>query len=74
MEDKKMLEFNPRAIAEAREKAGLTQKDLAKLLKCKTQFISSIELGHHKPNIKTVERVWKALKIVDPKHFFSEVS
>lgn len=64
------MEFNPKALIIAREKAGLTQLQLAKKMRCTAQWISLVETGFHKPNVRTLERLWEALGVTDPTPFF----
>lgn len=64
------LVFNREAIREARERAGMSRKDLANLLNCTRQQVYAWENGPHRPSLKTLERLWSVLNITDPASFF----
>ena len=49
------------AIAEARDKSGLSQKELAKLTGIDQSDISKIERGVGNPSVNTLDRIAKAL-------------
>ena len=64
-----------REIKEARIRAHMTQKELAKLLKVSPQMISMYENGVRIPKYKTVDKIAKALKMpTDLLIRFSEIS
>jgi len=44
-----------------RKAAGLTQQQLADLAGVRQETISRVESGKHKPNVKTIDRLEKAL-------------
>jgi len=50
-------------IKEAREKAGMTQEDLAKVTGMTQSHVSRLETGQHSPAWRTLEKIAVALKI-----------
>lgn len=50
------------ALATARERAGLTQKQLAKLLRKPQSFVSSYERGQRRVDVLELLRIVEALK------------
>lgn len=52
-------------IKEKREKKGLTQKELAVVLKCEPQFMSLVENGHSKLPLGLASKLCSTLEI-DP--------
>ena len=65
------LIFNPKALVAARKQSRLTQEKIAQAMGCRRQWIAQIESGAHKPNLKTLERLWAVLRIQDPRPFFA---
>lgn len=55
-------------IAEARNRAGLTQGELAEKVKCDRATISRIETGNRKPSMRMLYKIADALD-VDPSYF-----
>lgn len=49
-------------IKEARKKLGWSQKQLAAEARVTEQTVVNIELGHHKPNWKTIEKIAGAIE------------
>ncbi|MGH6932783.1 MAG: helix-turn-helix domain-containing protein [Dongiaceae bacterium] len=49
------------ALANARNRAGLTQKQLAARLKTSQSQVARIESGRHLPSVRMIERYAKAL-------------
>lgn len=47
----------------ARLERGLTQADLAKLLKCSTPTVCNFENGRNSPTLDTIEEIAAALKL-----------
>lgn len=50
-------------IKEEREKAGITQEDLAKATGMTQSHVSRLETGQHSPAWRTIEKIAEALKI-----------
>ncbi|MCM8710503.1 helix-turn-helix transcriptional regulator [Clostridium sp. SYSU_GA19001] len=48
-------------IKEARQKAGLTQTQLAEKVMVTREYISLVENNHYKPSISLLERIAKEL-------------
>ena len=59
-------------LAEARERAGLTQVQLAKLLRKPQSFVSSYERGQRRIDVLEMLRIVEALK-GDPKGVFADI-
>jgi y4mF family transcriptional regulator len=57
-------------VRDRRKELGWNQADLAKLLDTTQSTISDIEKGQHAPNLDTVARIAKILK-VDPQDLLS---
>lgn len=57
-------------LVDARREAGLTQRDLAQILKRPRSFVSRIETGERRLDVVEFVAVAKALKI-DPEELFS---
>jgi len=59
-------------LKEAREAAGLTQLDLSGKMLCSKQHIQQIEnpKSSRTITVRTLERYWEALGVVDPGPFF----
>ena len=53
----------PQLIREAREKMGLTQKEMANAVSEKESLIHSLEVGKYEPSIKIAQKLEKFLKI-----------
>ena len=53
-DNKKML---GKRIKELRNRANLTQEQLAELIKLETNSLSAIESGRHYPSLNTVEKI-----------------
>ena len=51
-----------RGIIRDRVKAGLSQKELAKVAGIRPETLCRIETGRHVPSIRTVEKIDRALK------------
>jgi ribosome-binding protein aMBF1 (putative translation factor) len=60
------------ALAHAREQAGLTQVQLAKLLRKPQSFVSNYERGQRRIDVLELLRIVEALK-GDPKRVFVEI-
>jgi transcriptional regulator with XRE-family HTH domain len=60
------------ALAAARERAGLTQVQLAKLLRKPQSFISNYERGQRRIDVLEMLRIVEALK-GDPRRVFSDI-
>jgi transcriptional regulator with XRE-family HTH domain len=58
-------------LAAAREKAGLTQKQLAKLLRKPQSFVSNYECGQRRIDVLELARIANALQ-TDPRKIFSD--
>lgn len=67
-----MLKLDRTKLKEAREAAGLTLLDLSGKMLCSKQHIQQIENPGSRRTItvKTLERYWEALGVVDPTPFF----
>ena len=48
-------------IKESREKKGITQKELAEILKITRPYLTDIENGQRTPSLKLLENIAKAL-------------
>jgi hypothetical protein len=59
-------------LAQARERAGLTQVQLAKLLRKPQSFVSSYERGQRRIDILEMVRIVEALK-GNPKRVFADI-
>jgi transcriptional regulator with XRE-family HTH domain len=59
-------------LARAREAAGLTQVQLAKLLRKPQSFVSSYETGQRRIDVLEMLRIVEALK-GDPKRVFADI-
>ena len=62
------IEFGKR-LREIRQERGLTQGQLATLLKIKQSTLSDLEKGLHAPTLETVEHVAKTLRIAPAELF-----
>lgn len=51
-----------RGVLEDRERLGLTQRELADLAGIRQETISRLEAGKHSPNVKTMDKIDRALK------------
>jgi transcriptional regulator with XRE-family HTH domain len=60
------------ALAAARERAGLTQQQLAKLLRKPQSFISSYENGQRRIDVLELLRIAEALD-ADPRRVFGDI-
>ena len=60
-------------LAQARERAGLTQVQLAKLLRKPQSFVSSYERGQRRIDVLEMLRIVEALK-GDPRRVFADIS
>jgi transcriptional regulator with XRE-family HTH domain len=60
------------ALAAARERAGLTQVQLAKLLRKPQSFVSNYERGQRRIDVLELLRIVEALK-GDPKRVFGDI-
>ena len=64
MQEKKPLNIAiGRRIQQSRERAGLTQEDLAERIERSTQFISTIERGVAGPSLETVLSICDVLQV-----------
>jgi transcriptional regulator with XRE-family HTH domain len=61
------------ALAAARERAGLTQVQLAKLLRKPQSFVSNYERGQRRIDVLEMLRIVEALK-GDPKRVFADIT
>ena len=59
-------------LAQARERAGLTQVQLAKLLRKPQSFVSSYETGQRRIDVLEMLRIVEALK-GNPQKVFSDI-
>ena len=59
-------------LAQARERAGLTQVQLAKLLRKPQSFVSSYETGQRRIDVLDMLRIVEALK-GNPQKVFSDI-
>lgn len=50
-------------IREARQRSGLTQRDLADRLGCQQPAVARLEAGGVSPNVRTLERIANALEL-----------
>jgi predicted transcriptional regulator len=50
-----------RQLIERRHKAGLSQAELAKRASVRQETLSRLESGKHAPNVRTVEKIDRAL-------------
>lgn len=48
-------------IAERRQKAGLSQVELAKMAGVRQETVSRLESGKHAPTVRTIEKIDRAL-------------
>jgi DNA-binding XRE family transcriptional regulator len=53
-----------RTIIERRQSAGWTQEDLARAAGVRQETVSRLETGKHAPNIRTVDKIDRALRAV----------
>ena len=60
------------ALAAARERAGLTQVQLAKLLRKPQSFVSNYERGQRRIDVLEMLRIVEALK-GDPRRVFGDI-
>jgi transcriptional regulator with XRE-family HTH domain len=60
------------ALATARERAGLTQQQLAKRLRKPQSFVSSYENGQRRIDVLELLRIAEALD-ADPRRIFGEI-
>jgi transcriptional regulator with XRE-family HTH domain len=60
------------ALAAARKRAGLTQQQLARLLRKPQSFVSSYENGQRRIDILELLRIARALE-ADPRRIFGEI-
>jgi transcriptional regulator with XRE-family HTH domain len=60
------------ALAEARDRAGLTQAQLAKLLRKPQSFVSNYERGNRRIDVLELLRIVDALK-ADPRKVFMDI-
>jgi transcriptional regulator with XRE-family HTH domain len=60
------------ALAAARDRAGLTQDELAKLLRKPQSFISNYERGNRRIDVLELLRIVDALK-ADPRTVFMDI-
>ena len=51
------------AIRQQRRRLGMTQAQLATLIKTQSDSISRIERGHHQPSLARLEKIASALEI-----------
>lgn len=65
-----MIDFNCKAIADTRERRGLTQTDLAERMNTHRQVVNAIETGANIPNVRTLLRIFNALDVADTRPFF----
>jgi transcriptional regulator with XRE-family HTH domain len=61
-----------RVLTDARERAGLTQKQLAGLLRKPQSFVSSYECGQRRIDVLELMRIARALG-ADPRKLFSDI-
>jgi transcriptional regulator with XRE-family HTH domain len=59
-------------LADARERAGLTQQQLAKLLRKPQSFVSNYESGQRRIDVLELMRIADALD-ADPREIFSDI-
>jgi transcriptional regulator with XRE-family HTH domain len=59
-------------LAEARKRAGMTQQDVAKLLRKPQSFVSSYEIGQRRIDLLEFLRITEALD-ADPRGVFKEI-
>ena len=59
-------------LAAARERAGLTQQQLAKLLRKPQSFVSNYERGQRRIDVLELLRIVKSLK-GDPRRVFADI-
>ena len=52
-----------RSIIEERRALGLSQQELARLSGLRQETISRLETGKHAPNVRTVDKIDRALKL-----------
>lgn len=66
------MKFKPKALAEARERAGLSQVQLARILKISKQRVDEIEssAGPNGPTAATLEKWAEACGVRDANLFF----
>lgn len=57
------MRINRYALAEIRERSGLTKSELARLARCGAPTISDIEAGRRSASPELVKRIAKALKV-----------
>jgi transcriptional regulator with XRE-family HTH domain len=60
------------ALAAARDRAGLTQMELAKLLRKPQSFVSNYERGNRRIDVLELLRIVEALK-ADPRKVFMDI-
>jgi XRE family transcriptional regulator, regulator of sulfur utilization len=63
-----------KALARAREKRGMTQRELASLSQLSSTYLSQIENGWKEPAIATLKLIAKALKVPLPVLFFMSMT
>jgi len=60
------------ALASARERAGLTQQQLAKLLRKPQSFVSNYERGQHRIDVLELLRIVEVLRD-NPRRIFTDL-
>lgn len=72
--EKRVVSHAGKLIKEAREKQGMRQIDLAKMLQIKDSYLHHVETEDHPLDVKTAERLQDALNIVLVKRYTKESS
>ncbi len=62
--------INPQKVRQLRESRGMTTRGLAKEAQISTETLHAIEHGRRQPQVRTLEKLAKALG-VEVKDFFS---